>query len=185
MWFLLRFNALGTGMLSETFKWMNAVGLWVQGCSTAICGTLISRVLCKDIKDVTNPNWKAAAAIRETAISYCVCLFGFWYCTNKLIYVYGLWSHMALAMNNSFSIGAFGFTLMANWGWYQYLLFTNRRSLEDYSLQSSLGTFLRKLFSKSEKSEESLSGESCQKRDARVSWNLVLIFISVVLGRNG
>ena len=128
-------------MLSETFKWMNAVGLWVQGCSTAICGTLISRVLCKDIKDVTNPNWKAAAAIRETAISYCVCLFGFWYCTNKLIYVYGLWSHMALAMNNSFSTGAFNFLLISQWTWYSYLLFAHRRYLENYDLTSSSTLF--------------------------------------------
>ena len=134
--------------MGKTLQLASDFSTWVPAACTVICGPLISRVLCKDIKDITNPNWKASAAIRETAIVYLVCLAAWWLCLEAIV-KWGLWGTWAPVMNNSFSLGLFGSTMMSNWSWYQYLLFTNRRSLEEYDLQSiHFLSFVRKIISK-------------------------------------
>lgn len=116
---------------STVYATMNNVSLWCLITCTALCGPLISRVLCKDMKDVTNPNWKAAAAIRTTGITYLVCLIMFWAAVQLLIKT-GLFADQALTLNNTTIIGSFGVHLVNHWGWFHYLLFAHRRYLDTY-----------------------------------------------------
>ena len=150
---LLRLYGLANGIVSfitlvvpsisffATFNvTMNNANVWIiVGCA-GLCGPLISRVLCKDPKDVTNPNWKASAAIRDTSMVQLVCALGFWLTLQAMV-KWGLWGTMAPVMNNSFSLGMFGFILMQYWAWYQYLLFAHRRYLEKYDISSASTLF--------------------------------------------
>jgi hypothetical protein len=64
---LLFIGIQGEALLGDAFLLISDISLWTLMFCTGICGPLISRVLCKDIKDVTNPNWKAAAASNNGA----------------------------------------------------------------------------------------------------------------------
>jgi hypothetical protein len=82
------------------------------------------------MKDVTNPNWKAAAAIRNVAKHAFLCRL-FLFLGLELLWRQGLWAHMA-AINNQVALVAqhINNTFMS-WAWFQYILFASRRYLNE------------------------------------------------------
>lgn len=96
----------------------------------AVIAPLLSRVLCKNMKDVTNPNWKAASAIRITATHGAVIAIAF-NIGFQLIFNFGLFTFQAQHMNYSFIQMMFLYSAVNLWAWYQYLQFAHRRHLGD------------------------------------------------------
>mmetsp|Transcript_26714 Transcript_26714/g.30580 ORF Transcript_26714/g.30580 Transcript_26714/m.30580 type:complete len:428 (+) Transcript_26714:758-2041(+) len=120
---------------SDFFKIVQQITRWIQvslGCSIA---PLISRILCKDMKDVTNPNWKAASAIRFTAAYHVVTNILF-HLGMEFFYMTGLYTHQALYMTEFTWEFMFGVSFACSWGWWKYLLFAHRRYLKDNAATS-------------------------------------------------
>lgn len=95
-----------------------------------IVGPLLIRLLCKDMRDVTNPNWKAASAIRRIAyveptahIATTVVIS----VSNKTLY----YTHMAGVQLLASLIPMMAFYVNALGEWFSYLIFAHRRYLKD------------------------------------------------------
>ena len=131
MFLLVRTSIVGGSNTLLFIEWINNIALWSLLICNGICGPLISRVLCKNMKDVTNPNWKAAQAIRHTSLTYLICLAVFWL-TLQFLLKTGLFADMALSMNNPTVLAMFAASLVNDWGWFHYLLYAHRRYLENY-----------------------------------------------------
>lgn len=106
------------------------MSIWIPMCFIVLFAPLITRTLCKDMKDVTNPNWKAAAAIRNVAKHAFLCrLFSF--LGLELLWRQGLWAHMATINNHVALVAQHINNTFMIWAWFQYILFASRRYLKD------------------------------------------------------
>lgn len=128
------FNLIYAQVLSAPKFWgtVNNINQWTLITCYAIASPLLSRILCKDMSDVTNPNWKAASAIRLTGGNAIMCLLMF----NLSFQFYvklGLWNTMAQHMNETSVMGITQAAMVMPWGWYQYLQFAHRRYLTNFS----------------------------------------------------
>ena len=95
-----------------------------------VIGPLLTRLLCKDMRDVTNPNWKAASAIRRIAyfepLTHMATIMGV-AVTNKTL----LYTHMAGIHTLAALMPMMAFWLTSIGEWFSYLIFTQRRFLKN------------------------------------------------------
>ena len=140
---LLRAFAIGVSLLFMFQYWgliPGGFGSNTQKILNDICqyttivfscaGPLFGRVLCKNMKDVTNPNWKAASAIRLTGVYSIICTLSFNVSFNFLIMT-GIWTHKGQFVGQT----AMNTLVMSHavhaWAIYQYLQFAHRRYTGD------------------------------------------------------
>ena len=102
---------------------------------------LLGRVLCKNMKDVTNPNRKAASAIRITGFYAGLCPLAF-NISFRLISPLTLYTLTPQHIQQTANIGFATSTLVNLWAWYQYLQFAHRRYLGDTLPASRLSQYL-------------------------------------------
>ena len=105
----------------------------------AIGGKLITKTLCPDKKDVANPNWKVAEAIRR-AVKHAVgakfleivSLVGMGVTGRhpQLGYMYGYFNAMF-----------FFVYIFRLWGWLHYLIYGSRKHLKRYSAENASAYF--------------------------------------------
>lgn len=110
---------------------MIQVNVWTVSCITIVFGFLIRRVLCKNMKDVSNPNWKAASAIQTTALTSALCsiLFQAFY---KMSIVYGIYASGPVPVWEVCVLLEVFVQLVQFQCWFDYLLYCQRRYLESY-----------------------------------------------------
>jgi hypothetical protein len=130
-------------MLANYYQWLPSSGVAFQQSLldftmnsilfvSVVVGPLLARMLCKDYRDVTNPNWKAASAILHVGLASAISTFGF----NQ---GFKSWVKYAIFTNQAQHNGApmiFFQTLchcVFLWHWFQYLQFAHRRYLGDVS----------------------------------------------------
>ena len=94
-----------------------------------VIGPLLIRLLCKDMRDVTNPNWKAASAIRRIAyfepLTHMATIAGVTVSNRTLPFTHMAGIHaMAVLM----PMMAFWITSLGEW--LSYLIFAHRRYLK-------------------------------------------------------
>lgn len=130
--FSLSFAGLSpVGLSSAAFLQM--VNNGSQWAIIILCSTfapLLGRILCKDRKDVTNPNWKAAQAIQVTGIYAAVTALSFNFFIRGIIKI-GIFIQKAQHVNEAFTVGLFVACLIYIQAWYQYLQFAHRRYMGD------------------------------------------------------
>jgi len=89
---------------------------------------LIIRVLCKDMRNVTHPNWKAASAIRRSAFnepfSQAALFFGVKAYSNT-----SFWAYQAGIVGNVVITTIWFYNITACGEWFSYLIFAHRRYL--------------------------------------------------------
>ena len=93
---------------------------------------LLVRLLCKDMRDVTHPNWKAAAAIRRTAIGeilFQVIFPQF----NRFYLKHSIWADWGGVHGESLLMTMFYWLSVSDSEWLGYLLFTHRNHFNDCS----------------------------------------------------
>lgn len=119
-------SGLGSKIHSTIVKVSTSITFW----GGIVAGPLLARILCKDPRDVTNPNWKAASAIFQTGIISAVCAKGFdWGFT--MFVKYGIFTNQAQSMSQ---LHIFFLTMchtVSVFHWMQYLQFAHRRYLGD------------------------------------------------------
>jgi len=96
------------------------------------CGViapLLIRALCKDMNNVTHPNWKAAAAIRRVACAepFAQIAVGV---GNKIYLNTIVYANMGGVIGNGILTVMWFYHLYAAGEWYCYMVFANRRSLK-------------------------------------------------------
>ena len=105
----------------------------------AIAGKTILKVMCPDKKDVTNPNFKMAQAIRRAVKHGIVCKF------MELITLFGCSAsmrHPTLAgLYVVLTPAYFGTITVRFWGWLQYLIFGSRKHLKKFAEEASSAYF--------------------------------------------
>lgn len=100
---------------------------------------LITKTLCPDRKDVSNPNWKVSEAIRRGANHAIGASIG------QLV----IMASMTVAMRNPvigqwvmIVVGSWMFLYMVRlWAWLQYLIYGNRKHLQAYASHGSSSYF--------------------------------------------
>lgn len=105
----------------------------------SIGGHLITKTLCPDRKDVANPNWKVAEAIRR----------GVFHCVGANLGQIALVVTMIYTMRHPTNgqwvmicVGAWHFLFMFRmWGWLQYLIYGSRKHLQKYASEGSSSYF--------------------------------------------
>lgn len=95
-----------------------------------IAAPLIIRILCKDMRNVTHPNWKAAAAIRRVAFNEPFCQLGVslaqYYYTKTTYY-----AAQGAIVGNAILIAGWFYILSSTGEWFGYLMFAHRRYLNE------------------------------------------------------
>jgi hypothetical protein len=105
--------------------------IWTVSCITVIFGFLIRRVLCKNMKDTSNPNWKAANAIQTTSLTSALCMLLF-QGAYKMSLVYGLYASGPIAVWEVDVFAEQVCYLVHYRCWFDYLCYCQRRYLESY-----------------------------------------------------
>mmetsp|Transcript_3517 Transcript_3517/g.8092 ORF Transcript_3517/g.8092 Transcript_3517/m.8092 type:complete len:430 (-) Transcript_3517:76-1365(-) len=135
-WFMRVFNIVWNGILANVLKfpedqYVNYLmgQLAFHAIVNLIPGLILSRMLCKNSKDVTNPNWKAAQVIRRTYTinfqSQCLGILSFYFqgkAFYPLFFQTGYWwwfAYLTLCLA----------CVMQAWGWLHYILFGSRKLL--------------------------------------------------------
>mmetsp|Transcript_62 Transcript_62/g.184 ORF Transcript_62/g.184 Transcript_62/m.184 type:complete len:430 (+) Transcript_62:678-1967(+) len=135
-WFMRVFNVVWNGVLANVLQFPEDKYLKYLMGSLAfhtvinlVPGLILSRMLCKNSKDVTNPNWKASQVIRRTYTinfqSQCLGLLSFYFQGKAyfpLFFQTGYWwwfSWLTLCLA----------CMMQAWGWLHYILFGSRKLL--------------------------------------------------------
>mmetsp|Transcript_19913 Transcript_19913/g.29836 ORF Transcript_19913/g.29836 Transcript_19913/m.29836 type:complete len:319 (-) Transcript_19913:188-1144(-) len=140
----LRFYALAVALISVmgtitiipglTFIFLSPyINTLNQGMIIFTCGILsplIARVLCKNMKEVTNPNWKAASAIRNSGLTGVLVPF-FFNIQFRFLLWSGLWTNQAIQLNHTSIFSLVGLHMTLMFVWFQYLQFAHRRYLTD------------------------------------------------------
>ena len=126
--FVFALYGLVPGNAQVVWKIAQNTGQYSLFVANAVIGPLLARVLCKNMKDITNPNWKAASAIRITAMHGAAVSIAF-NISVQLIFKFGLFTNQAQHMNESFLTFMFLINAVNLWAWYQYLQFAHRRDL--------------------------------------------------------
>lgn len=100
---------------------------------TAVCAgvaPLIIRALCKDMRNVTHPNWKAASAIRRCAFnepfSQAALFLGVRAYSRT-----SFWAYQAGVVGNAVLPVIWFYNVNACGEWFSYLIFAHRRNLEN------------------------------------------------------
>lgn len=123
------------------------LGLFIAAMLPNVCGIvalsigspLILKTLCPDKKDVSNPNWKIAEAIRRAVkhgigskLIELVALTGMAFTSRNpaIGYTYGVWNFMYWSA-----------TMFRMWGWLQYVIYGSRKHLKRYSTAKSSSYF--------------------------------------------
>lgn len=122
-WGMMHFELLD---VTEVMTPIQNSAQWSIIALCAVTAPLISRLLCKDMSDVTNPNWKAASAIRSTALLVVLAPLVF----NLVVQFFsrtGFFVAYAQHMNTTSVYTLFLMVLVNTFGWYQYLQFAHRR----------------------------------------------------------
>ena len=127
--FLINFGLVPSGLLGFWAATQNS-GQYSMFAVNAVIGPLLARVLCKNMKDVTNPNWKAASAIRITACHGALLTVSF-NLGIQLILRYGIFNIGAPHVNVSLVEMLWMYNAVHCWSWYQYLQFAHRRHMGD------------------------------------------------------
>ena len=157
---ILRLYAVGQGLVyiyiayigreyTDKIPILTETNMWVMTICSIAFAPLIARVLCKDRKDVSNPNWKSAEAIRQTSWEWMLAQ-GLHSLSLKLFLEYQIWVDAPLYWGQTiFELWYFA-TAVKNYVWFKYMLFAFRRYLEDYdsvgmSSYIGLSTFGHKL----------------------------------------
>jgi hypothetical protein len=91
---------------------------------------VLVRMLCKDMRDVTHPNWKAAAAIRRTAIGEILMQIFLPTC-NKYFLAKNIWADFGGIHGECMLMIMYYYILSSNSEWLGYLLFAHRKHLQD------------------------------------------------------
>jgi len=135
-WFMRVFNIVWNGVVANVIKFPeNQYANYLMGqlafhtIINLIPGIVLARMLCKNSKDVTNPNWKASQVIRRTYTinvqSQILALASFYFQGKGYYPRY---------FQNSYWWW-FGFLtlciacVMQSWGWLHYILFGSRKLL--------------------------------------------------------
>ena len=117
------------------FKYLQGM-LGFHTAIQVIPGIILARMLCKDKKDVTNPNYKAAQIIRRTIIIVVQSL---------VLYILGLQTliksvypgYFNRAGNQYYGAVILGYSgIFMGWAWMHYTLFGCRKLLNSYSSDS-------------------------------------------------
>jgi hypothetical protein len=127
---------LGILMPTKVFDFRNLLNLSgffhmvVLSSSSVIAAPLIIRVLCKDMRNVTHPNWKAAAAIRRVAFNepisqLAVALAPYFY-TRTTFY-----ASQGAIVGNAILVAGWFYVVAATGEWFGYLTFAHRRYLNE------------------------------------------------------
>mmetsp|Transcript_2632 Transcript_2632/g.3716 ORF Transcript_2632/g.3716 Transcript_2632/m.3716 type:complete len:417 (-) Transcript_2632:42-1292(-) len=122
----------GTNFAANLSLVTNSTNL-VCTISVALSAFLITRVLCKNRKDVSNPNWKAAEAIRVSAM-YQLAHAGLWALQIEFYVRYGINIMDLPTTGNSAFIGFYITLPMISQSWMRYFLFSHRRYLGSQDL---------------------------------------------------
>lgn len=127
---------LGILMASKIFDFRDLVNLAgffhfiFLSSSCVIAAPLIIRVLCKDMRNVTHPNWKAAAAIRRVAFNepFCqlaIALAQYFYTENTFYAAQGA------IVGNAILVAGWFYLVSSTGEWFGYLMFAHRRYLNE------------------------------------------------------
>jgi hypothetical protein len=127
---------LGILMAAKIFDFRDLVNiagffhLVVLSSSCVLAAPLIIRVLCKDMRNVTHPNWKAAAAIRRVAFNEPFCQLGialaqFFYTKNTFYAAQGA------IVGNAILVAGWFYLISSTGEWFGYLMFAHRRYLNE------------------------------------------------------
>lgn len=117
------------------------LNIWLNGSispiimvSVALSGIAIQRVLCKNMSDVTNPNWKAAAAIRRVYLANVIGEYAIG--QIRILFLKVLFNPLTGSI--SWYLGAYRDFCKAEMVrvWFNYLLYGNRRYLKDYDVNA-------------------------------------------------
>ena len=123
------------------------LGLFIAAMLPNVCGIvalsigspLILKTLCPDKKDVSNPNWKIAEAIRRAVkhgigskLIELIALTGMAFTSRSptIGYTYGVWNFLYWFA-----------TMFRMWGWLQYVIYGSRKHLKKYSAAKSSSYF--------------------------------------------
>ena len=135
-WFLRVFNVVWNGVVANVLKFPeNQLAIYYM-CALSfhtvinlIPGLILSRMLCKNSKDVTNPNWKASQVIRRTyTINF----------QSQVLALASFYFQSEAYYPRSFQTGYFWWfsyltlclaCMMQSWGWLHYILFGSRKLL--------------------------------------------------------
>lgn len=127
---------LGILMSTKIFDFrdlVNIAGFFhfaVLTSSCVIAAPLIIRVLCKDMRNVTHPNWKSAAAIRRVAFNEPFCqiaiAFAQYFYTKNTFY-----AAQGAIVGNAILVAGWFYVLSSTGEWFGYLVFAHRRYLNE------------------------------------------------------
>lgn len=125
--FSLITTSQGKNITSKLIK----LSVWIVSSITFVFGLLIRRVLCKNMKDVTNPNWKAADAIQTTALTSILCSLLF-QGGQKMLLSFCIFASWPVAIHDTVARVSQFVILVQYKCWFDYLLYCQRRYLESY-----------------------------------------------------
>lgn len=118
----------------DFYLWLNGSISPIIMITTALSGISIQRVLCKNMNDVTNPNWKAAAAIRRVYL--CSVVGEYAIGQIRIYFIKTLFNPLTGSI--AWYLGAYRDYCKAEMVrvWFNYLLYGNRRYLKDYDVNA-------------------------------------------------
>jgi len=129
-------------MLSGSWLSMVAGGLmpiFFGFFANVIGGHLITKTLCPDKKDVANPNWKVAEAIRR-AVKHAI--------GGHLLHLLGLVGQIATTRHPQLGYTYYLFVvvwmlgfIVGKFGWLQYIVYGSRKHLKRFASDSSSSYF--------------------------------------------
>mmetsp|Transcript_7803 Transcript_7803/g.16922 ORF Transcript_7803/g.16922 Transcript_7803/m.16922 type:complete len:409 (+) Transcript_7803:110-1336(+) len=146
--YFLRFIAFGQtivfailqGQSSLLATYISALAPSVTGgLFIAVGGKIILKTICPDKKDVSNPNFKVAQAIRRAVQQNIVCRF----LEFVALMGWGITMRNAVLTPIYCSVTTMYYTayMIRLWGWLQYLIFGSRKHLKKYANNASSAYF--------------------------------------------
>ena len=97
--------------------------------ANAIIAPLLIRILCKDMRNVTHPNWKSAAAIRRVAVSEVAMMAINFPLMYAFVEYASSWAHQGNIIGNALYIPHESWVISANGEWFCYMLYVHRKRM--------------------------------------------------------
>eukprot|EP00979_Chaetoceros_neogracilis_P008423 scaffold1872_cov268-Chaetoceros_neogracile.AAC.15 len=123
-------SALELGDYARLLKLSTTVLPIILTTACLVVAPLLIRVLCKDMRNVTHPNWKAAAAIRRSAFNQPFSEMAL-FAGVRAYTATSFWAYQGAIIVNAILVVMWFYRLVSAGEWFGYMLFAHRRHLKE------------------------------------------------------